>query len=102
MGSSKRLAAYYDMRAQHRAILAAARAGPLQSLTDRELGLREHPVAIYPYPFVPVRAWCDSGRRRSASMRSSSSPRRSLQAWSSGRRSRRFVAGCGERGQAGD
>ncbi|MBT2476656.1 hypothetical protein J7E68_19245 [Microbacterium sp. ISL-103] len=45
------------MRAQHRAILAAARAGPLQSLTDRELGLRKHPVTIYPHPFVPVRAW---------------------------------------------
>lgn len=41
MGSSKRLAAHYDMRAQPRAIVAAARAGPLQSLADRELGLRE-------------------------------------------------------------
>lgn len=61
MGSSKRLAAHYDMRAQHRAILAAARAGPLQSLTDRELGLREHPVTIYPHPFVPVRAWVRFG-----------------------------------------
>ncbi|KJL46619.1 hypothetical protein RS84_03258 [Microbacterium hydrocarbonoxydans] len=49
------------MRAQHRAILAAARAGPLPSLTDRELGLREHPVTIYPYLFVPVRAWVRFG-----------------------------------------
>lgn len=61
MGSSKRLAAHYDMRAQHREILAASRAGPLQSLTDRELGLREHPVTIYPHPFVPVRAWVRFG-----------------------------------------
>jgi hypothetical protein len=61
VGSSKRLAAHYDMRAQHRAILAAARAGPLQSLTDRELGLRDHPVTIYPYPFVAVRAWVRFG-----------------------------------------
>lgn len=56
MGLSKRLAAHYDMRAQHRAILAAARAGPIQSLTDRELNLREHPVTLHPRPFVAVRA----------------------------------------------
>lgn len=50
MGSSKRLAAHYDMRAQHQAILSASRAGPLQSLTERELALREQPVTIYPHP----------------------------------------------------
>lgn len=57
MGTSKRLAAHYDRRAQHQAILAAARAGPLQSLTERELALREQPVTIYPHPFTAVRAW---------------------------------------------
>ncbi|QDE34852.1 hypothetical protein FIV50_08625 [Microbacterium foliorum] len=47
MGSSTRLAAHYDMRAQHRESLAAARAVPLESLTDRELSLREQPVTIF-------------------------------------------------------
>lgn len=61
MGSSRRLAARYDMRAQHQEILAAARAGPLQSLTDRELALREQPVTIYPHPFIAVRAWVRFG-----------------------------------------
>lgn len=49
------------MRAQHRAILAAARAGPLQSLTDRELDLRSQPLTIYPPPFRMVRAWVRFG-----------------------------------------
>lgn len=61
MGSSKRLAAYYDMRSQHQEILRAARAGPLQSLTERELALREHPVTIYPQPYRMVRAWVRFG-----------------------------------------
>lgn len=61
MGSSKRLAAYYDMRSQHQEILRAARAGPLQSLTERELALREQPVTIYPQPYRVVRAWVRFG-----------------------------------------
>lgn len=61
MGTSKRLAAHYDMRSQHQAILAAARSGPLQSLTDRELALREQPVTIYPQPHCAVRAWVRFG-----------------------------------------
>lgn len=61
MGSSKRLAAHYDMRSQHQEILRAARAGPLQSLTDRELALREHPLTIYPQPYRAVRAWVRFG-----------------------------------------
>jgi len=60
-GSSKRLAPLYDMQAQHRFILHAATAGPLQSLTDRELNLREQPVTIYPRPFTKVRAWVRFG-----------------------------------------
>lgn len=51
-----RLAAYNDMRSQHQAILAAAKHGPLQSLTDRELNLREQPMTTYPRP-RRVRAW---------------------------------------------
>lgn len=92
MGSSKRLAAHYDMRAQHRAILAAARVGSLQSLTDRELNLREHPVTIYPHPFIAVR---DSGRKPFVSMRSSSDLLLWLRVWSSERRSRCSDAGYG-------
>lgn len=61
MGSSKRLAAHYDIRSQRQAILAAARSGPLQSLTDRELRLREQPVTIYPQPYRAVRAWVRFG-----------------------------------------
>lgn len=63
MGSSKRLATYYDMRSQHQEILNAARSGPLQSLTDRELALREQPVTIYPQPYRRVQAWVRFGAR---------------------------------------
>lgn len=61
MGTSKRLADHCDMRSQHQAIMAAARSGPLQSLTDRELALREQPVTIYPQPYRAVRAWVRFG-----------------------------------------
>jgi len=61
VGTSKRLAPYYDMQSQHQSILAAARAGPLQTLTDRELGLREHPLTIYPHPLTVVSAWVRFG-----------------------------------------
>ena len=61
MGTSKRLAPYYDMQAQHRAIREAARSGPLQSLSDRELALREHPLTIYPHPLQTVLAWVRFG-----------------------------------------
>lgn len=62
MGTSKRLAPHYDMQAQHRAILSAAHAGPLQSLSDRELALRETPVTVYPHAAQPrVRAWVRFG-----------------------------------------
>lgn len=55
-----RLSAYNDMRSQHQAILAAAKHGPLQSLTDRELAAREQPLTIYPQP-RRVRAWVRFG-----------------------------------------
>lgn len=62
MGSSKRLAPYYDMRAQHQAILAAARSGPLQSLTERELDLRQQPLTVYPHALQRrVQAWVRFG-----------------------------------------
>lgn len=61
MASSKRLAAHYDMRAQHQEILRAARSGPLQSLSDRELALREQPLTIYPRPHRQVQAWVRFG-----------------------------------------
>lgn len=62
MGTSKRLAPYYDMRAQHQAVLRAAKAGPLQSLTERELALRDTPVTIYPHALQRrVRAWVRFG-----------------------------------------
>lgn len=61
MGSSKRLAAHYDMRAHHQEILRVARSGPLQSLSEREVALREHPLTIYPHPLRTVRAWVHFG-----------------------------------------
>lgn len=61
MGTSKRLAPLYDMQMQHRSIIQASKAGPLQSLTDREIGLREQPVTIYPRPYTRVRAWVRFG-----------------------------------------
>ncbi|MCM3778799.1 hypothetical protein [Microbacterium hydrocarbonoxydans] len=63
MGSSNRLAAHFDMRAQHREILAAARSGPLQSLTEREVDLRHQPLTTYPQPYQRVRAWVRFGPR---------------------------------------
>lgn len=54
------LSAYRDMRSQHDAILAAAKRGPLQTLTERELDVREQPVTIYPRP-AAVRAWVRFG-----------------------------------------
>ena len=62
MGTSKRLAPYYDMQAQHQAIFTAAKHGPLQSLSDRELELRETPVTVYPHAAQQrVRAWVRFG-----------------------------------------
>jgi hypothetical protein len=48
------------MRSQHQAILSAAKHGPLQTLSDRELDSREQPVTIYPRP-RRVRAWVRFG-----------------------------------------
>lgn len=49
MGSpSPRLQALYDRRSQEQEILRAAKHGPLQSLSDRELALQRQPVTIYP------------------------------------------------------
>lgn len=62
MGSSKRLAPLYDMYSQHQAILAAAKRGPLQSLSERELALDQHAVTIYPRALQrKVTAWVRFG-----------------------------------------
>lgn len=54
------LSAYRDMQSQHKEIMAAAKCGPLQSLTPRELAAREQPMTIYPRP-KRVRAWVRFG-----------------------------------------
>lgn len=48
------------MQSQARAVLEAAKHGPLQSLTDRELDAREQPMTVYPRP-KRVRAWVRFG-----------------------------------------
>jgi hypothetical protein len=60
MGTSKRLAALYDRYAEDGVILDAAKRGPLQSLTDRELDRGEQPMTHYPRP-KKVRAWVRFG-----------------------------------------
>lgn len=54
------LSAYRDMQSNARNILEAAKHGPLQSLTDRELDAREQPMTVYPRP-KRVRAWVRFG-----------------------------------------
>lgn len=62
MGAGERVKAANDSRAQQAAIIAASRNGPLQSLTDQELSVREQPVTIYPYSSQRrVRAWVRFG-----------------------------------------
>jgi len=73
----KMLSANYDMRSQESSILAAMRSGPLQSLTERELGLREQAVTVYPHALQRrVWAWVrfgpDSIRVAAKLMRSTS------------------------------
>ena len=54
------LSAYRDKQSQERSILEAAKHGPLQSLTDREMDVREQPMTIYPRA-KRVRAWVRFG-----------------------------------------
>jgi len=55
-------AAMLDMRSQWSSIREAAKHGPLQSLTDRELNLRDQPLTIYPHALQRrVRAWVRFG-----------------------------------------
>jgi hypothetical protein len=62
MGTSKRLAEHYDRQSEERLIAKAASAGPLQSLSDRELALERHPVTIYPRALQRrVKAWVRFG-----------------------------------------
>ena len=48
------------MHAAQKQITDAAKTGPLQSLTDRELDVRVQPLTIYPRP-KKVRAWVRFG-----------------------------------------
>lgn len=51
-----------DMRSQWSSIREAAKHGPLQSLTERELEVREQPVTIYPWNAQRrVKAWVRFG-----------------------------------------
>ena len=51
-----------DRRSQQLSILAAAKHGPLQSLTERELEVRDQPVTIYPWNTQRrVKAWVRFG-----------------------------------------
>ncbi|WP_262492099.1 hypothetical protein [Microbacterium sp. ANT_H45B] len=62
MGASDRLKAANDIRSARAAISSAAKRGSLQSLSDRELALREHPVTVYPHALQRrVRAWVRFG-----------------------------------------
>ncbi|WCD91500.1 hypothetical protein [Microbacterium sp. nov. GSS16] len=51
-----------DRRSQWASIREAAKRGPLQSLTERELALDEHPMTVYPWRLQRrVRAWVRFG-----------------------------------------
>ncbi|MEV8250506.1 hypothetical protein AB0O87_06240 [Microbacterium sp. NPDC076768] len=54
------LSEFRDKQSRERSILEAAKHGHLQSLTDREMGVREQPMTIYPRP-RHVRAWVRFG-----------------------------------------
>lgn len=62
MGAGERLMYSNDVRSARSSVTAASRRGPLQSLTDRELNLREQPVTIYPHALQRrVKAWVRFG-----------------------------------------
>ena len=61
MGTNKRYSDHFDGLMDARILdRIAATAGPLQSLTDREIGLDREPLTISPQPH-PVRAWVRFG-----------------------------------------
>ena len=62
MGAGERLKYSNDVRSARSSVTAASKRGPLQSLTDRELNLREQPVTIYPHALQrSVKAWVRFG-----------------------------------------
>lgn len=65
MGTSKRLAVHYDLRAEERELAKFARAAPLQSLSEQELALDRVPVTIYQRP-EKVRAWVRFGAQHAS------------------------------------
>lgn len=57
MGTSKRLAEHYDLRAEEKQLERYAKtAGPLQTLSNQELALDGLPLTVYPQP-QRVKAW---------------------------------------------
>lgn len=60
MGTSERLEPHYAKLAHDREVIRAAKRGPLQSLSDRELRVGEQPVTLYPRP-RKVQAWVRFG-----------------------------------------
>lgn len=61
MGTSKRLAEHYDLRAAEKQLERYAKtAGPLQTLSKQELALDKQPVTSYPQP-RRVKAWVRFG-----------------------------------------
>lgn len=62
MGAGDRLKYSNDVRSARTSVTAAAKRGPLQSLTDRELDLRSQPVTVYPHALQRrVKAWVRFG-----------------------------------------
>lgn len=62
MGAGDRLKYSNDMRSARTSVTAASKRGPLQSLSDRELDLRNAPVTVYPHALQrKVRAWVRFG-----------------------------------------
>lgn len=62
MGAGERVKAANDMRSYRASVIAASKRGPLQSLTDRELALRDTPVTVYPRNLQRrVRVWVRFG-----------------------------------------
>lgn len=63
MGAGERVKYAHEVRAYRVSVIAASKRGPLQSLTDRELELREAPVTVYPHGAQRrVRAWVRFGQ----------------------------------------
>lgn len=64
MGAGERVKAANDARAYRESVIAASKRGRLQSLTDRELDVRNAPVTVYPHGAQRrVQAWVRFGEQ---------------------------------------